>query len=84
VTQPVTPTQTRHPWRATLRTILAAGLALASLLPEVAATTHVDTVPAVVQVLAVAGIVTRILAMPGVDGFLRRFAPWLAASPTKP
>jgi hypothetical protein len=79
---PATPTQTRHPWRATIRTVLAAGVALASLLPDVALVAHVDTVPAVAQVLGVAGIVTRILAMRSVEAFLRRFAPWLAAAPS--
>src|SRR5438045_7488248 len=39
---PATPTQVRHPWRATLRTLLAAGLALASLAPAIAATAHVQ------------------------------------------
>lgn len=78
------PTQTRHPWRATVRTVLAAGVALLSLLPTVAAVAHLDAVPAVAQVLAVAGAVTRVLALPGVDAWLRRWVPWLAASPAQP
>jgi hypothetical protein len=76
-----TSTQTRHPWRATARTVLAAGLALLPLLPTIAATAHVDTVPVVATVLVVAGAITRMLAHPAVDGWLRRFAPWLASSP---
>lgn len=81
---PQTPTQSRHPWRATARTVIAAALALATLAPEIAATAHVDTVPAVAQVLVITGAVTRVLAIPAVDGWLRRFLPWLAASPSKP
>lgn len=77
------PTQTRHPWRATARTIFAAGVGLLSLLPLIAMTAHVDTVPAVAQVLAIAGAVTRVLALPGVDGWLRRWVPWLATEPEK-
>lgn len=84
MTQPSTPTQTRHPWRATLRTIVAATLGAVSLLPTVAAVTHLDAVPALGQLLLVAGTVTRVLAMPGVDAWLRRFAPWLATSPASP
>lgn len=75
------PTQTRHPWRATARTVLAAAVSLLTLLPVIATTAQVDTVPAVAQVLVVTGAVTRVLAIPTVDGWLRRYAPWLAASP---
>lgn len=78
---PMTPTQTRHPWRATVRTVAAAGIALLSLLPVVASVAHVDTVPVVAQVLVVSGAVTRVLAIPGVDAWLRRYLPMLASSP---
>lgn len=81
--KPVGPTQTRHPWRATVRTIFAAGVALLTLLPVIAATAGVDTVPAIAQVLLVAGAVTRVLALPGVERFLELYLPWLAASPVE-
>jgi hypothetical protein len=81
---PLTPTQTRHPWRATLRTVVAAGVGLATLAPTIAIAAHVDTVPAVVQVLGVTGAITRVLAAPGVDRWVRRYLPWLAASPSQP
>jgi hypothetical protein len=80
---PLGPTQTRHPWRATVRTIFAAGVALLTLLPVIAATAGVDTVPAIAQVLVVAGAVTRVLALPGVERFLELYIPWLAASPAE-
>lgn len=74
-------TQSAHPWRATFRTGFAVAVALLSLLPVIAATAGIETVPAVAQVLVVAGAVTRVLALPGVEQFLERFVPWLAASP---
>ena len=76
-------TQSRHPWRATVRTIFAAGVALLTLLPLIAATAGIDTVPAIAQVLLVAGAVTRVLALPGVERFLELYIPWLAASPVE-
>lgn len=79
-----TPTQTRHPWRATVRTVFAVTVAALSLLPYVVAEAHIDAVPGVAQLLGVAGAVTRVLAMPRVDEFLRQFLPWLAAQPRQP
>ncbi|SCL15025.1 hypothetical protein [Micromonospora inyonensis] len=75
------PTQTRHPWRATARTVFAAGVGALTLLPTVAVTAGVDTVPAVAQSVTVAAAVTRVLAVPGVDAWLRTYVPWLAAAP---
>jgi hypothetical protein len=77
----IPPTQIRHPWRATLRTAVAGAVGLLSLLPVIAAVGDLDAVPGVTQALAVSAAVTRILAIPGVDGWLRRYAPWLAAQP---
>ncbi|MFE9690881.1 hypothetical protein [Micromonospora sp. NPDC005806] len=74
-------TQTRHPWRATARTIFAAVIALLSLLPTIATVAGVDAVPLVAQALAVAAAVTRVLAIPGVDDFLQRYVPFLASAP---
>lgn len=63
------------------RTVVAAVVGLLSLLPVTAATAGVETVPAVAQVLVVTGAVTRVLALPGVERWLRRLVPWLAAAP---
>lgn len=76
-----TATQSRHPWRATARTIFAAVVGLLSLLPVIAATAGVEAVPAVAQTLVVTGAVTRVLALPRVEAWMRRFLPWLAAEP---
>lgn len=80
----VQPTQLRRPWRATVRTVFQLMLALATLLPFIASGIYddVDQAPVVVgQVLAVAAGVTRVMAAPQVEAFLKRFAPWLAAAP---
>jgi len=76
-----TTTQTRHPWRATARTIFAAVVALLSLLPTIAAVAGIDAVPLIAQAIAAAAAVTRVLAIPGVDDFLRRYLPFLASAP---
>ncbi|MFR9780135.1 hypothetical protein ACL02O_29275 [Micromonospora sp. MS34] len=82
MTNPVTPTtQTRHPWRAVARTVFAAVVALLSLLPTVAAVAGIEAVPLIAQALTVAAAVTRVLAIPGVDDFLRRYLPFLASAP---
>ena len=78
------PTQVKRPWRATVRTVFQLVLALATLLPFVVGGvyTNVDQAPAVVgQVLAVAAAITRVMALPAVEAFLQKFAPWLAATP---
>lgn len=75
------PTQTRHPWRATARTVAAAIIGLAVLLPTISDALGVAAVPWVVTVIAVAGGITRVLAIPGVERWMRRFVPWLAAEP---
>lgn len=78
------PTQVRRPWRSMVRTIFQVGLALATLIPLVAASIYedADAAPAaVVQVLTIAGIVTRVMALPSVEKFLQDWAPWLATSP---
>lgn len=77
----VQPTQTKHPWRATARTLFAAGVGLLTLIPEVATAAHVDATVGVTQVLAVTGAVTRILAIPGVEAWMQQYLPFLSAAP---
>lgn len=78
-----TPTQVRSPWRATLRTAFQALIAIAVLLPIVADQLGLDegSAPWVATALAIAAGVTRVMALPQVEAFLKRFAPWLAAEP---
>lgn len=80
----VDPTQVRRPWRSTVRTLFQAVVALATLLPFVAAEIYSNAAdyPAVVaQVLTVAGGLARVMAHPKVEQFLRTFLPFLAAAP---
>lgn len=83
MTQPV-PTQSKHPWRATARTVAAGALGLLTLLPYILAGAHLDGTVLGAQALAVTGLVTRILAMPAVNAWLTEFVPWLAATPRTP
>lgn len=78
-----TTTQARHPWRAVARTILQALVALASASPLIyTAITTQDPAAATggaALALGVAGAITRVMALPAVEEFLRRFLPFLAA-----
>lgn len=73
-----TPTQSQHPWRATVRTIAAAVIAFALLAPAIAAELGVDSVPWVAGFLTAIGAVTRVMAIPGVVAWVRKYAPFLA------
>ncbi len=76
------PTQVRRPWKATIRTVFAAVVALAAMLPLLVQASGLDeTLGPVGGALAIAGAITRIIALPAVDAFLARFVPWLAADP---
>ena len=82
--EPVTnPTQVRRPWRATLRTVFQALVALAVMAPVLVEATglQADQWPWLAGVLAVAAAITRIMALPQVEDFLARFIPFLAAQP---
>jgi hypothetical protein len=79
-----TPTQVQHPWRATVRTVFALVVALASLLPYVFAEANVPTEGVVAQVLLVASGVTRVMAMPAVQALVAEYLPWLSATPRQP
>lgn len=73
------PTQTRRPWHAVARTVLAAMIGLLPVLPMIAQALEIESIPVVASVLAVTAAVTRVLALPEIETWLRRFAPWLAA-----
>lgn len=75
-------TQTRYPWRATLRTAFAVIVGLAAALPAIVAASGVpETSGAVSIALGVATGITRVMALPQVDELLRKFMPWLATEP---
>lgn len=84
---PGTPTQVKHPARATARSVFQALVAFAAIAPLIAvaveeATSYdLDGVPFVVAALAACAAITRVMALPAVEGFLERFVPFLSASP---
>lgn len=79
----VQPTQVRRPRRAVARSVFQFIVGLAVLLPVVVDQTglKVEDWPWLAIPLGVAAIVTRVMAVPQVEMFLRRWFPWLAAAP---
>lgn len=75
------PTQVQHPGRATLRTVVAAMLALLPALPEMANQLGVATIPWVISILAVAAGITRLLATPLIADWIADHMAWLAPHP---
>lgn len=77
------PTQVRRPWRSTARTVFQALVALAVLFPILVSTAGLDpeSLPWLAVPLAVAAGFARVMALPQVEAFLRRFIPFLAAAP---
>lgn len=78
----VAPTQVRRPWRATARTLFQALIGLAVLFPLLVETAGLDpaSAPWLALPLAIAAGLARIMALPQVDDFLRRFVPFLSAA----
>jgi hypothetical protein len=80
-------TQVAAPWKATVRTVVQIVPAIAVLTPAVlSAVANGDPAtlgPWAVVALSVSGAVTRVMALPAVESFLRRFLPWLAAGATE-
>lgn len=83
VTDP--PTQVRRPWRATVRTLFAALIGFAPIAaPAYQAATNQDPALATGWMgtgLAIAGGVTRVMAMASVNEFFKSFLPFLAPEP---
>lgn len=81
----VQPTQMRRPWRSTARTVFQAFVMMCAIAPAIysAATQNSPELATgyAAAGLAIAGAVTRVMALPKVEKFLRRFLPFLAAAP---
>lgn len=80
-TEPPQPSQVSHPWRAVLRTSLTGLIAFLPLLPQIADAIDIDEIPEVARFLAITIAAQRVLTLPGVENWLRQYAPWLAAEP---
>lgn len=79
------PTQVRRPWRATARTVFQGVVGAASMAaPVYQAATHHDPAAATgwaATGLAISAGITRVMALPGVNDWLAKFLPFLAAEP---
>lgn len=82
--RPVTPTQVRHPWRATLRTGVAVVLAMLPIMPQVVDELGLGGYAWAVGFLGVVAGITRVLAIPTVNLWIQKWLPALAATPPKP
>jgi len=78
----VTPTQLRRPWRSTARTIFQATVSLAAMWAVIVQAAGLPDWAWVGTSIAVAGGITRVMAIPAVETWLRRFLPFLAAAPS--
>lgn len=89
MSQPTPPltTQSRHPWAAVRRSCTAGlGLliVLSPALPDIVRAYGLDiTLPWVAAALGVAAAITRILAIPAVEVWLKAHLPLLAAAPAR-
>lgn len=73
------PTQSIRPWRAVLRTLIVAILALIPVFQSAAVELGIDEMPWIAGTLVFMAALQRALAVPAVELFLQRYAPWLAA-----
>lgn len=74
-------TQVRYPWRAAVRTALAAGVAALIAFPDIVRVLSIEDLPGVAAIMAISLGLTRVFTLPKVDAWLKRFAPWLASRP---
>lgn len=80
-----TPTPaTRRPWRATVRTVLIAGMGLLPLLPSIASAAHIETIPLVVSILVTTAAIQRVIEIPAVRQYLRYWFRFLSPEPDIP
>lgn len=77
-------TQVRYPWRAAVRTALAAGTAALIAFPDIVRVLSIEDLPGVAAIMAISLALTRVFALPSVDAWLRRYAPWIASRPPAP
>lgn len=76
------PTQVRRPWNAVARTLTAVGAGMVAalpFLPDVIRASGLEQTAFGAGALGVVAAVTRILAVPGVNAWLRDHVPFLSA-----
>jgi hypothetical protein len=70
---PTTPTQTKYPWRAAVRTVIQAAIGIATMLPFIVSATGLsEQLPFIAGALAVSAVITRIMANPLVNAWLTK------------
>ena len=77
VKQPAT--QNTRPWQAVARSTVAAAVGLLPIVPIIVDAFDLEAVPLAVTAVASAAAITRILATPEVESWLRANLPWFAA-----
>lgn len=80
----MTATQVAYPWRATARTAVAAAVAALPLVVVVLTDLHLHATVWGGWLIGATTGVTRVMALPAVDGWIRRWVPWLAPQPVGP
>lgn len=79
------PTQVRRPWRTTVRSIFQAIVGFAAIVPLLVQAAGIDeTLPLVAAGITASAGITRVMALPGVESWLRAHVPFLAANPPAP
>lgn len=73
------PTQSTRPWKAVLRTLIVAVLALIPLFQSAAVELGINEIPWIAGTLVFMAALQRVLAVPAVELFLQSYVPWLAA-----
>lgn len=73
-----TPTQVAHPAKAVVRTVFAMVVAFAAMWPLIVEAAGLGAEAWVATSITIAGAITRIMALPAVNGFIERFLPFLA------
>jgi hypothetical protein len=74
-------TQVRHPWRATLRSVVPAVVTSLPLVPAVVAAWGAPGAVVAGGALGVFAALARVLTVPGVIVWLERWVPALAPAP---
>ena len=82
------PTQVKHSWRATVRTVFQAAIGIAALAaPTYTAITHHEAVLAggfLGAAFVVTATVTKVMNTPAVEEWIAKFIPFLATQPSTP
>lgn len=74
------PTQSIRPWRAVLRTLIVAMIAMIPFIQSAAVELGINEIPWIAGTLVFMAALQRFLSIPAVELFLQRYAPWLAAA----